>query len=65
MSMTKKDYELIANTIKSTLGTYGGTVSHNNCKYAINDLALAIANELKLDNPKFDRDKFLAACGVK
>lgn len=51
--MTKKDYELIADW-----AAY--------CKDMPLDLvALEIlATKLEGDNPKFDRDKFLTACGV-
>lgn len=57
MSMTKKDYELIALVIRTTNenGDLDGAVT----------LAVNFEAVLKKENPKFDGDKFLAACGVK
>lgn len=56
--MTKKDYELIARAIK------GGTIYHD--LHYINKLSFVddICNKLEQDNPRFDRNKFLTACGV-
>ena len=54
ITMTKKDYETIAlavNKMKS-LG--------DNHEYVADMLAIELAKH----NPKFKRDKFLAACGV-
>lgn len=57
MSMTKKDYELIALVIRTTneSGDLDGAVT----------LAVNFEAVLKKENPKFDGDKFLTACGVK
>lgn len=60
--MTKKDYELIASSLNKVV-----TMAH---KYKMNpQLVEAIAMQLTLDlanaNPRFDRDKFLKASGVK
>ena len=49
--MTKKDYTIIAKTIKSLTGTS----NHD-------DIAYAFAHALKKDNPQFDKEKFLDAC---
>ena len=53
--MTKKDYAIIAKAIANT--------------YDISDIGRAsVANEiaraLAADNPRFDRNRFLTACGV-
>ena len=59
--MTRKDYVLIADTIKTarkvelTNGTVLVSVAH---------LANTLATELEIDNPRFDRARFLDACGV-
>lgn len=58
--MTKKDFELIANAMRSN--TYEGM---DNLRYAIHsDYCRTLATELSLKHPRFDRDKFLTACGV-
>jgi hypothetical protein len=59
--MTRKDYVMIADTIKTarkvelTNGTVLVSVAH---------LANTLATELEIDNPRFDRARFLVACGV-
>ena len=61
--MTKKDYELIAGAIKSE---YDGMqrLDRIYVREGVFHAARAIAYALASDNPRFDRDKFLAACGV-
>lgn len=54
--MTKKDYIVFAKVLKK----------YNDCmepcaKDITNDIAVLFA----LDNPKFNKDKFLQACGIK
>ena len=63
--MTKKDYELIATALRQA--TITGT-----CVRSSSDLDLvnathraaasSLASALERDNPRFDRDRFLAAC---
>jgi len=63
--MTRKDYVLIAQAIKGTIPgpehtedyLQGQAVGWANC-------ARSIADALSTDNPRFDRARFLAACGV-
>lgn len=72
MSMTKKDYEVIAYVINerienAKLSLHFG-YSDEDISHALNtlsDLADMMAYEFSLDNSKFDRDKFLKACGVE
>lgn len=60
MAMSRKDYVAIATAIKrarlanTTRGHAAG----------IDDAAILIAAELQADNPRFDRSRFLNACGV-
>jgi hypothetical protein len=60
--MTRKDYQLIANSIltarkvQSDIGEMYVSIAH---------LANTLATDLEIDNPRFDRARFLAACGVK
>jgi hypothetical protein len=59
--MTKKDYILLAKAIlltKSDLNVAGRETT------GINMVARNVANTLAQDNPRFDRVRFLAACGV-
>lgn len=57
--MTKKDYELIAGTINDYIFVNEADRS--------NALAIAemLADSLYSDNPKFDRQRFLTACGIQ
>jgi hypothetical protein len=62
--MTKKDFELIAATLKQTRDRFihdpkaAGTVLVLDCQ------SRAFADSLKATNKQFNRDKFLHACGV-
>ena len=55
--MTRKDYVMISELIKNM----------DECidSYSLRVLAEAFAIELKVDNARFDRARFLTACGVK
>ena len=55
--MTKKDFELIAAAVKE--------ITADNYKQTREDKAGLFADALALTNPRFDRAKFLTACGVK
>jgi len=59
--MTKKDYEKIAKVIHGQKVRYMFDAQSQAVVY---DLAEAIANSLAQDNPRFDRERFLKACGV-
>jgi len=63
--MTRKDYVMIAETIK---GSINYEQSFNNNQAGVNSLkflALTLSSLLEEDNPRFDRARFLTACGVK
>jgi hypothetical protein len=57
--MTKKDYELIAESIK-----YGAAVG-TNFEIAMKYLAVSLANDMERTHryPNFNKDKFLKSCG--
>jgi hypothetical protein len=58
--MTRKDYELIARTMR--LGLYEGA---DTVRVAIHaDYCAALADALWSDNASFDRIKFMKACGL-
>lgn len=69
MSMTKKNYELIAGSVNRTIHVTMFTEKNQVKKQAKLDalrlIASDLAGSLYGDNSKFDRDKFLTACGVK
>lgn len=59
--MTRKDYVLIAGAVKEARDA-----SHTPyLREGIEKAASHIATALQFDNPRFDRDRFLKACGVK
>lgn len=62
--MTRKDYVKIAQVfaLHMQVATETGAGEQQE---TIEDLASEMAHMLHRDNPRFDRDKFLAACGVK
>ena len=60
--MTRKDYEAIAAAIKEVVDSnrwFKGNLS------GTQDTAKAVANVMAADNPRFDRARFLKACGVQ
>lgn len=60
--MTKKDYQLIAGVLKQSLADDQAIMQlHQN---ALTATAKAMAEALAAENPRFDRTKFLEACGV-
>lgn len=59
MAMTKKHYEMVAKILKRENTRVGGDDG------MIESIATLLAIEFKLDNPNFDRTKFLKACGVQ
>ena len=62
--MTRKDYVLIANTISELMMSQRdrGAFAH---APSLDEVARELAYALEGDNPRFDRDRFLDACGVK
>lgn len=67
-SMTKKDYVLIADSIYRTIQVQNWTEKNKvrkQAKYAAMRLvANDLAGSLYGDNPRFDCERFLKACGV-
>ena len=55
-------YQVIAKVIYEALQRPDNT---DNDEYAIVLTARAFSNQLELDNPNFDNDKFLKACGME
>jgi len=64
--MTKKDFIVIAEIVRE----HGNIFSHNcsfddGAKFAANRIARELAIIFKQQNPRFDSQRFLDACGVK
>lgn len=62
--MTRKDYELIAHAFARELQFYGEVITPQE-KSIVRGVAQRLADKLLQDNPRFDRVKFLRACGFK
>jgi len=58
--MTKKHYEAIAEVINDVIRPYDERAVQNLVYDVTNDLA----DYFESDNPRFDRDRFLTACGI-
>lgn len=59
--MTRKDYELIATAVRDSAmdrPTYSQQVQRR-------FTAMRLADALASQNPRFNRERFLAACGVE
>jgi len=61
--MTRKDYVMIADSIKASRENWEGFTPE--AQDAIDGLARSLASKLAQDNDRFDRARFLVACGVK
>jgi hypothetical protein len=71
--MTKKDYELIAEAIKDVglfygdveLDPHGGPIEEYHApETVLRSVAMELARELAATNPRFDKQRFMAACEV-
>jgi hypothetical protein len=56
--MTRKDYELMV----AALTAVRAESSSDSVSYE--DICRSMSSALQTDNPRFSRDRFLAACGV-
>lgn len=63
--MTKKDYELIAKRFNTALSYYRKPENSNIRGEAIELFAYQLSDDLMYTNPRFDRNKFLQACGIE
>jgi hypothetical protein len=60
--MTKKDYELIAQEIATSRKV--NLTSSEVVYVSVAHLANSLATALEIENPRFNREMFLKACGV-
>lgn len=64
--MTRKDYVAIAAALKAArMNTYTSGAVVQTHLHAVNSTAAQIADVMARDNPRFDRGRFLKACGVQ
>ena len=66
--MTRRDFELIALVIANTVGAHRTYNDADRRAYGIGacrDVAADFAFRLASVNPRFDRARFMAACGFK
>jgi hypothetical protein len=61
--MTRKDYVLIAQVIKAQIDM-SDKFQEELSKVGAQNIAYDLAWKLSEDNPRFDRGRFLQACGV-
>lgn len=62
--MTRKHFQMIADAIKATHPTeYSDSGDRMIATATKFEIASRIAVELKVANPRFDRDRFMEACG--
>ena len=59
--MTRKDYELLAEVIRTSRKVTTGETA----LVSVEHLANTLATELEIENPRFDRARFLSACGLE
>jgi hypothetical protein len=66
MSMSKKDYELIAGVFAEHVAGWGGCYPPEVTSAqvsAIGTVVAALSRELEKENPRFNRVRFVDACG--
>jgi hypothetical protein len=62
--MTRKDYKLIAGVLNHAIKNWEG-FDQERPEEVVSMIAKTLSSQLIQDNPRFDRAKFLDACGVK
>lgn len=64
--MTRKDFELIANAIRNEREQWKGNHPDDlrTMTETLDNLAQSLGRKLMDANPRFDRERFLQACGV-
>lgn len=62
--LSRKDYKVIAEIIKTSRREEGTTTMLSTEWVGPRNIATRLADYFAQDNPRFDRDQFLAACGL-
>lgn len=64
--MTRKDYVVIARAVSNATREFGEEgVGDGGAFDGIDTVVDFLASALKQDNPRFDRERFIAACHAK
>lgn len=66
--MTKRDYELIANSFNSVVGILGGnftSLDDYKSSYVVKSIVNDLCISLRADNPNFNDEIFKEACGIE
>jgi hypothetical protein len=61
--MTRKDYVIIANAIRTQI-EMSKKYEEEESRAGAQNIAYDLAWKLSEDNPRFDRHRFLVACGI-
>jgi len=62
--MTKKHYEVVASVLLANI-TGQKELGFERIVESLFTVAEELATEFEIDNPRFQRERFLLACGVK
>lgn len=62
--MTRKDYQLIAESIKISMRYEASNLENESGIDAVKNVAYDLAKALASDNPRFDKERFLVAAGI-
>ncbi len=63
--MTRKDYVLISEVLKNERPERDGTKWADGARDLWSTTVLNMARALAKDSPRFDKDRFLKACGME
>lgn len=67
MAMSRKQYRDMAEVIRGEVGdvslTYHSVSNHDDAS-AIYNIASGLATVFAIDNPRFDRQRFMTACNI-
>jgi len=63
MAFSRKDYVAVSGVVADRLASFGGDSSLSEW-LAVAGVAAGLADMFAADNPRFDRAKFLEACGA-
>lgn len=63
--MSRKDYQLIADAIRSTVSNEWCDAEPETRKRIVREVAVSVARALARDNYRFNHHTFMDACGVE
>ena len=63
--LTKKDFEAVAEIIAEDYACYNGPGGAGICGDVLADISDKLADYFATQNPRFDRERFMKACGLE